>query len=249
LWCSRWSSCSLRERAGAIRTPAAGNFSLTHYRLRRSQKPYNGRIGGIPASGTIATIRRQIPRSNQVTFPLRTLACAALIVLALLSATARGAAAARTATSTPCWKTLLNDWYDGRIEGTYAIHCYKDALKHLPKDVNTYSSARDDIERALQSARLAARKTHATLGPDSVVKPPKATTTTTPNGLGGLPITTGTGKKPAKGLSGLADKLNPASPTALPIPLLVLGSLALLLVAAGGAGLVAKRLQDRRQSP
>jgi hypothetical protein len=182
-----------------------------------------------------------------VTFPPRTLACAALIVLALLSANVRGAAAARTATGTPCWKTLLNDWYDGRIEGTYAIQCYKDALKHLPKDVNTYSSARDDIERALQSARLAARKTHATLTPNSVVKPPKASTTS--NGSGAQTITTGTGKKTAKGLSGLADKLNPSSPTALPIPLLVLGSLALLLVAAGGAGLIAKRLQDRRQSP
>ena len=21
--------------------------------------------------------------------------------------------------ATPCWKSLLNDWYDGRIDGTY----------------------------------------------------------------------------------------------------------------------------------
>ena len=51
---------------------------------------------------------------------------------------------------TPCWKTLINDWYDGRIDGTYPIHCYRDALKHLPTDVETYSSARDDIKQALQ---------------------------------------------------------------------------------------------------
>ena len=62
-------------------------------------------------------------------------------------ATVRPAAAA-----TPCWKALLNDWYDGRIDNTYALHCYTDALKHLPPDVQTYSSAHDDIERALQSA-------------------------------------------------------------------------------------------------
>ena len=52
--------------------------------------------------------------------------------------------------TTPCWKTLINDWYDGRIDGTYPIHCYRDALKHLPTDVETYSSARDDIKQALQ---------------------------------------------------------------------------------------------------
>ena len=51
---------------------------------------------------------------------------------------------------TPCWKTLINDWYDGRIDGIYAIHCYREALKHLPADVDTYSSARDDIKQALQ---------------------------------------------------------------------------------------------------
>ena len=68
-------------------------------------------------------------------------------------ATVRPAAAA-----TPCWKALLNDWYDGRIDNTYALHCYTDALKHLPPDVQTYSSAHDDIERALQSAIAQARQ-------------------------------------------------------------------------------------------
>jgi hypothetical protein len=33
------------------------------------------------------------------------------------------------------------------------------------------------------------------------------------------------------------------------VPLLVLGGLALLLVAAGGAGLLAKRFQGRKPSP
>jgi hypothetical protein len=33
------------------------------------------------------------------------------------------------------------------------------------------------------------------------------------------------------------------------VPLLILGGLALLLVAAGAAGLVAKRIQARRQNP
>jgi hypothetical protein len=33
------------------------------------------------------------------------------------------------------------------------------------------------------------------------------------------------------------------------VPLLILGGLALVLVAAGGAGLVVKRIQARRQNP
>ena len=38
---------------------------------------------------------------------------------------------------------------DGRIDGTYAVSCYRDALKSLPADVRVYSSASDDISQAL----------------------------------------------------------------------------------------------------
>ena len=136
---------------------------------------------------------------------------------------------------------LLNDWYDGRIDGSYERHCYTEALKHLPADVSTYSSAHDDILRALQSAVAKQRAAGITLGPNDVIKPP-----TTGAGTKPVTTTTRTGRnKPG----GLADKLNPGSPSSLPVPLLILGGLALLLVAAGGAGLVAKRIQARRQTP
>jgi len=52
----------------------------------------------------------------------------------------------------PCWKTLINDWYDGRIDKIYAPPCYREAVKHLPTDVQAYSSAKDDILRALQDS-------------------------------------------------------------------------------------------------
>jgi len=45
----------------------------------------------------------------------------------------------------PCWKLLLNDWYDGTINNVYPIPCYHQAIDHLPTDVQVYSSARDDI--------------------------------------------------------------------------------------------------------
>jgi hypothetical protein len=164
-----------------------------------------------------------------VTLPLKALLCATLLSVALLFT----GGASQAAAATPCWKVLLNDWYDGRIDGTYPIHCYTDALKHLPSDVNTYSSARDDILRALQSARTQVRKQGIKPGPNTLVKPPKG-------------LKTDAHGRPNKGINKLADQLNPSSPSSLPLPLLVLGGLALLLVAAGGAGLIVKRLQARR---
>ena len=172
---------------------------------------------------------------------VKALLCAALLALALLVGV--GVAPAAAAHHKPaCWQVLLNDWYDGRIDGTYPVHCYRDALRHLPSDVSTYSSARDDIERALLSARLAARKAGKPFGPNTLIFPATANTHATHRGV----VVVVPGRKADKGFASLADKLNPSSPASLPLPLLVLGSLALLLVALGAAGLVVKRVQARR---
>jgi hypothetical protein len=178
--------------------------------------------------------------------PAKTFLRMALIAAALLCATVRPAAAA-----TPCWKALLNDWYDGRID-------YTDALKHLPPDVATYSSAHDDIERALQSAIAKLGKTK--INPNTKIAPPPVPKTTTSltavgpgknkpkpgeNSTGGSGVTS-TGRKQQGGLSEVANKLDPGSADSLPVPLLVLGGLALVLVAAGGGGLVVKYVRARR---
>ncbi len=194
------------------------------------------------------------PAKNHRTVLPRSLACALLVAAALVGAVARPAAATA---ATPCWKTLLTDWYDGRIDNTYPLHCYKDALKHLPPDVQTYSSARDDIVRALQSAKAKLRQKGQAVTPTTPIVPPPVTTTTkrpttktkkqhtqtTPT-----PVTTtpAPGRNGGKGLTHLANTLNPSSPSSLPLPLLVLGGLAILLVAAGAAGMLVKRMQDRK---
>ena len=100
---------------------------------------------------------------NSVT---KTFFAAALLAVALLAGAARPAAAA-----TPCWKALLNDWYDGRIDQIYASHCYTEAISHLPSDVQTYSSAREDILRALQSAKARARTSGHKVGPNTLIGP------------------------------------------------------------------------------
>jgi hypothetical protein len=168
---------------------------------------------------------------------------AAISAFALLAAGARPAAAA-----TPCWKVLLNDWYDGRIDNTYPLHCYTDALKHLPSDVKTYSSAADDIERALQSARARLRRENKNrIGPNTLIPGQGGNGKGGRNGRpGGSSGGTSTlpGRKPGGGLAGQASA---SSPSSIPVPLLVLGGLALLLVAAEAAGLVAKRVQGRKR--
>ncbi len=191
-------------------------------------------------------------RSHRTLLP-KSLACALLIAAALVAAVARPAIATA---STPCWKTLLTDWYDGRIDNTYPLHCYKDALKHLPADVRTYSSAHDDILRALQSAKAKLRQSGHAITPTTPIVPPTTTTpsTTKPTKTKHrrtqtTPVTTTSpspGRDEGKGLNHLANTLNPSSPSSLPLPLLVLGGLAILLVAAGAAGMFVKRFQNRK---
>jgi hypothetical protein len=193
-----------------------------------------------------------------VTFIYKALTAAAVAAVVLVTHAGPAAAA------TPCWKKLLNDWYDGRIDNVYPIHCYQDTLKHLPADISVYSSAREDIQRALQSARAKLLKSEKSVGPNALV--PAETTTgtttrtttnshTTTSSAGGSPGgtdagggggTTLPGRKPPAGIPGVAQQLNTSSPSSIPVPLLVLGGLALALVAAGAIGLVVKRSQGRR---
>ena len=66
----------------------------------------------------------------------------------------------QAAASTPCWKKVLNDWSNGRTIGSYPLHCYRDAIRHLPEDLRDYSSAADDINAAMQ-AQIAKRGTRS----------------------------------------------------------------------------------------
>ena len=85
-----------------------------------------------------------------------------LVLAAVLAALAFcGAGQAQT----NCTSALLQDWRDGRIDGTYSVECYRTALKHLPEDLRIYSSAESDIQRALLAsshrALAASAKAHA----------------------------------------------------------------------------------------
>jgi hypothetical protein len=76
----------------------------------------------------------------------RRLAALVLAALSFLPPAAAGAAA-------PCWERLLHDWRaNGRIERTYPISCYRDATANLPEDLRQYSTASEDIRRAMLHA-------------------------------------------------------------------------------------------------
>jgi hypothetical protein len=151
----------------------------------------------------------------------------------LLVATAPAASAAPS-----CGRQVIDDWYDnGRVDGTYPLHCYDDAIEILPRDVRDYSSAKEDIERALQ-AKL--RNEPA---------PPARTDPSPDDGTSTDPSTTPPSKDPPEGGGTIAAPPASESASSVPIPLLILAGLALLLVAGGSAGYVIRRYQSRRLPP
>ena len=52
-----------------------------------------------------------------------------------------------------CGQAVLTDWADGRIDRAYAAPCYEEAIDTMPEDLRAYSTAKDDISRALYSHR------------------------------------------------------------------------------------------------
>jgi hypothetical protein len=158
----------------------------------------------------------------------------ALVLVVLLATLAFGAGSA--AAKAPCWKTLLNDWYDGRIDGTYPVKCYTAAINHLPEDLQDYSQARSDLSRALQNAIIAlGHKGGGPPGPDTLVPPGGKRSAQAHNDKGFF--------------ERLANKLGPGNATSIPLPLLILAGVGLLLIAAAGASVAARRIQARRAQP
>ena len=136
----------------------------------------------------------------------------AICVALTVGLTVAGTAAAKEA----CWRTVLNDWSDGRIDGNYPSACYRSAIAHLPTDVLLYSNAKADIAAAMRRRVLSSAGGGAT--------------TSRTNG-------------PAK--RALA-RIGPKNATAVPVALIVLTSAALVLIACGLCYEVARRRGGRR---
>src|SRR5947208_14118429 len=74
------------------------------------------------------------------------------LILLCVAAAAAATFGVGTAQASKCSDALIHDWYvDGRIDNTYQVHCYQEALKDIPEDQIVYGTLRDDLTRALQS--------------------------------------------------------------------------------------------------
>jgi hypothetical protein len=140
-----------------------------------------------------------------------------------------------TASAAPCWKDLVSDyWADNRVDRTYPISCYRDAMEKLPSDVQAYSDAQDDLRRALLAA---IREQRDSGGGFSGENEGDVVAASSDDGGGdGF-------------FAQVIEKLGPKNADSIPVPLLVLGSLALLLIGAAGVSYLARYLQARRMNP
>jgi hypothetical protein len=176
-------------------------------------------------------------------------------VLAPLPAAAATSSRSSSA-SVPCWKRLLNDWYDGTINNIYPIPCYGAAIKHLPSDLRIYGSAKDDILAAEQAATQSKPAPPEQAKPGSETTPLAAgetteTTTVTTDGTTTTAVvivsTPTTPKK--KGFTLALAKITPGDSQSFPLPLLILGALAIILVIGGIAGMFWQRSHPRDEPP
>jgi len=169
--------------------------------------------------------------------------------LALVGAGTAAAAPAASQTATnKCWLAVINDWLDNnQIDHVYAIPCYTQAIQHLSAypDVAGYSSAADDIKRAELDAIHQDRQVGAsTGGSDSNDNGSQSGGGAVPPSGGGSDG--GGGGPTASSSSSPIDKLGPDNAQSVPLPLLVLGGLALLLLVAAAGTWIARRMQSRR---
>ena len=161
------------------------------------------------------------------------------VVLAALAAGAR-VETADAKIESDCARALIHDWYvDGRVDRTYPIRCYRAALRDIPEDQIVYGTLREDLTRALQSV---IRSNDGDVDGNTPVPGAGGDNGDGTSGSGG------SGDDDEGWITSLARKLGPDTADSIPVPLLVLGGLALLLMAAAGVSFLARRTQAKRAS-
>ena len=111
------------------------------------------------------------------------------------------------------------------------MRCYQDALDQMPEDMRSYTTAPDDIRRALL-ARLRTTRTHHS----------PARSTASREVRGGSRHTAASPRAPKReALSAAA--VEAAHPARIPLPLLVLAAVGLVLLLGGSAGVLSRRLR------
>jgi hypothetical protein len=155
------------------------------------------------------------------------------LVLALIAVVAALAIPGTAQAARPCWKDLVDDyWADFRVDKVYPVSCYRDAMESLPRDVDEYSDAQDDLRRALLDA-IRDQRNNSGFREEEESEEGEALPPVDDEGGGGF-------------FQQVIDKLGPKNADAVPVPILVLGGIALLLFGAAGVSYGARWLQERQ---
>lgn len=158
---------------------------------------------------------------QRVTHKLSPFSRAAAMLAALGAALAvSGSAAAvsgSAAAAAPCSEAILADWLDNsRIDRLYDLPCYEAAIDAIPHDLRDYTDAADVIARAFQNASGRRLEERTLEGPSTPNSPPA-----------------------------VVPAVDASASTAVPLPLLILGGMSAMLLAAGGVGYIARRRRAR----
>ena len=172
----------------------------------------------------------------------------AIFAAALVAATAMlltlGTGPAQAAK--PCWERVIDDWIDnGRIDGVYSARCIEEARKNLPEDVRAYSDIEEKLDAELQEAGRSPQggsgggggSGSGSGGSENPSNPPTEPVVGEPE-----PDTGPKDEGPIQSVLGSGN----TDASSVPLPLIILAVLALLLMTAGGAGLIARKIQARR---
>jgi hypothetical protein len=169
--------------------------------------------------------------------PLVTLAAACAVALTATLAFGIGSAEA----AKPCWERVIDDWVDnGSIDGNYSVRCVQAAKRHVPEDIRTYTDIMDVLD-AYRQAKTGERSLAIVGGSDGT-----PASGSNPNRSKGAEPNVN--PSPASEEEPIPEALRTGTTDAssIPLPLIVLAGLALLLMAAGGAGFAHRKLQARR---
>jgi hypothetical protein len=138
---------------------------------------------------------------------------------------------------TPCAKRVIADWTkDGKIDGHYSARCLRQAYRSVPEDLGDYSSIKDDITAALVGSGAQPPKNGLNKGGGDDM------------GRGGAVTQKAAAAKKRAELAvphaGTQESI-PDSSRTIPLPLLILGAVALAALLAAASPPLIKRVRTR----
>ncbi|HYX76221.1 MAG TPA: hypothetical protein VE757_03500 [Gaiellaceae bacterium] len=166
----------------------------------------------------------------------------AVLAAAVVSVLAVAASPSVAHAAEPCWQRVLDDWTkDGKLDGQYSPRCLRQAIKHTPEDLRDYSSIDDDIQAALLG------HFGASSGPNSGGSGTGSGSGSGSGGTGQKQLAPAEAQRRAEQAvphAGTEQSIPDAS-RPLPIPLLILASVALAAILAAASPPLIHRLRTR----